>query len=162
MVSELDHFWQSIFFFLLFLVFYEYSLNLLLSLFGVSPPNTHFSPEAKKHHRFASLKNWWIFLLRWKENHPTIFKMWVNYLLHLLVLEKICYSTGGRVQKFHTSWRPFLNYIDWLDITSIGDLPDWNGISLKYIQPVIVFLFFFTSWSHAIKWNTAFFLFLFI
>lgn len=47
------------------------------------------------------------------------------------------------LEKFHTTWKPFLNYTDKPDIISIVDLCDWNAISLKFIGTIIVFLFYF-------------------
>lgn len=99
-----------------------------------------------------------LLLFRWKEKLPPGFEMWLNDLLHRLVLEKIRYSSRACVQKSHTPWKPFLNYIEELDFTDTGGLYDCIGYISKLIRTIIdwlltiiilfIYLFIFFIYYH--------------
>lgn len=122
--SKLDNFWQSIFKTFSDVLQVPIELSAITAIFGITPQDTHLSRQAKNMIAFASFIARRLILFKWKEKLPPTFKMWVNDLLHHLVLEKIRYSTRGCIQKFHATWKPFLSYIEKLDVTNIGVLHD--------------------------------------
>ena len=122
--SKLDNFWQSIFKTFSDVLQIPIEPSAITAIFGITHYDTHLSRQAKNMMAFASLIARRLILLKWKEKLPPTFKMWINDLLHHLVLEKIRYSTRGYIQKFYSTWKPFLSYIEKLDVANIGVLCD--------------------------------------
>lgn len=102
----------------------KFEPSAVTAIFGTTPPGTHLNRQAKNMTAFASLIAGQLILFKWKEKIPPGFKRWLNDILHHLVLERILYSSRGCVQRFYTTWKPFLNDIEKLDITNIDGLCD--------------------------------------
>uniref|UniRef100_A0A672FIX8 Reverse transcriptase domain-containing protein n=1 Tax=Salarias fasciatus TaxID=181472 RepID=A0A672FIX8_SALFA len=121
---KLDNFWSSIFRALSDVLQTPIKPSGICAIFGVTPQGINLNSRAKNIVAFGTLIARRRILLKWKDEFPPTFKIWINDLLQYLVLEKIRFSTRGCTQEFYTTWNPFLSYVKKLDVTIADKFQD--------------------------------------
>lgn len=90
--------------------------NPLCALFRCTPEIHGLKDKAEAVIALTSLIARRLILLSWKKNSPPNFPRWIRDTMFFLTLEKIRYTLKGSLQKFESTWTPFLEYYKNLQI----------------------------------------------
>lgn len=105
-------YWTEIFNLLSHICHAQLHLDPVLALFGVPPVTTNLSNKQKLVIRFVTVLSRRLILLNWnKKNPPTYINLLHDVMKHIQ-LEKIKFELQEKIDDFHSTWDPFLEYFD--------------------------------------------------
>jgi len=84
----------------------------LISLFGVPPVEISLSKCNTNMIAFGSLLARRLILSKWKDSHPPAYGHWIREVMCHIHLEKVRYTIRGSVEKFYSTWQPFISFVE--------------------------------------------------
>lgn len=92
-----------------------------IAIFGRPPDGLSTTIHQRTVIAFTSLIARRTILFLWKSPSPPSFISWLKDIMSLLKLEKIKFSLRGSSDKFYSTWRPLIDYINRLPVTFAGE-----------------------------------------
>lgn len=117
---SLLRFWQSIFQTFSKICARTVDPSPLLSLFGVAPADVLFTVHQSNMIAFCCLLARRLILFKWKDARPPTYSQWLNEVMCHIHLEKIRYTIRGSTSKFHSTWQPFISFVEGMAATDMS------------------------------------------
>lgn len=109
--SALANFWQIYFHTMSVVLSRTIDTSAHTGIFGLPERYTQYSGKELEVIAFTSMIARRHLLCNWKSTIAPSSTMWINDVMSFLKVEKIRYTKVGNVNKFHSKWQPFLEYV---------------------------------------------------